>query len=58
MQRAPIEEGIKLDLLQTIGRADAFLVARGGVTRRRLAFAAGYGAFDGDNFSGHGLEGA
>lgn len=57
MQGATVEEGIELDLLQTVGRADTFLVARGDVARRGLAFAAGYGAFNGDDISGHNFEG-
>lgn len=55
VQCAPVEEGVELDLLQTVGRVDTLFVARGDIARRRLAFAAGYGAFDGDNISGHGF---
>lgn len=57
VQGAPVEEGVELDFLQTVGREDTLLVARGDVARRRLAFAAGYGAFNSDNFSGHSFGG-
>lgn len=57
MQCATVEEGVELNLLQAIGSADTLFITRGDVARRRLAFAAGYGAFDCDNISGHGFEG-
>jgi hypothetical protein len=53
MESMPLQEWIVFLLLEPIGRARAFLVSRGHVTRRRLAERFRLGAFQSNNFLRH-----
>ena len=53
MKRALLHEMIELDLLETAGRANAFFVPSGDITRRRQTSSSGFRAFKGNNIAGH-----
>lgn len=53
MESMPLQEWIVFLFLEPIGRARAFLVSRGHVTRRRLAERFRLGAFQSNNFLRH-----
>ena len=55
MESMPLQEWIVFLFLEPIGRAGAFLVSRGHVTRRRLAERFRLGAFQSNNFLSHSL---
>lgn len=53
MESMPLEKRIVFLFLEPIGRAGAFLVSRGHVTRRRLVERFRLGAFQSNNFLRH-----
>ena len=53
MESMPLQEWIVFLFLKPIGRARAFLVSRGHVTRRRLVERFRLGAFQSNNFLRH-----
>ena len=56
VERAAIEKGIKLLLLETARSVEAFFVTGAGVTGGRLPFGLGLGAFQYNNIAWHNLE--